>query len=114
MSDIKPCPFCGCIDIVVRDTGDAWCLYCLDCGAIGPTLKYRSDAIDAWNHRTQINRACKTCDWHDNFSWACCNGLSEWRAEFTDDNFVCEQWELKKQLVLFICACKHAQKGVQI
>lgn len=51
--NIKPCPFCGSEDIVVCDKGDAWSLYCWDCGAIGPTEKHRSDAIDAWNHRIE-------------------------------------------------------------
>lgn len=55
MSDkIKPCPFCNCKDIVICDKGTAWSLYCWDCGAIGPTKKNRSEAIEAWNHRVKI------------------------------------------------------------
>lgn len=35
---------------------------------------------------------CKGCKWHDEFSWACCNGDSEYRADFV--NCGCE---LKKE-----------------
>lgn len=35
---------------------------------------------------------CKDCKWHDEFSWACCNGDSEYRADFV--NCGCE---LKKE-----------------
>lgn len=27
---------------------------------------------------------CKDCKWHDEFSWACCNGDSEHRADFVN------------------------------
>ena len=40
-------------------------------------------------------RCCWNCKWHEQYSWVCCNGDSDHRADFTDDEFVCEQWEVK-------------------
>ena len=38
---------------------------------------------------------CKRCKWHDQFSGVCCNGDSEYRTDFTDDDFSCECYEKK-------------------
>lgn len=35
---------------------------------------------------------CKTCKYHDDFSWVCFNPDSIHRADFTDNDFVCEVW----------------------
>lgn len=40
-----------------------------------------------------ISKSCETCKWHDEFTWACFNGDSEKRADFTDNEDVCESWE---------------------
>lgn len=37
--------------------------------------------------------SCKGCKWHDDFSWACVNGESEYRGDFVNDG------------------CKHYEKG---
>ena len=42
-------------------------------------------------------RNCKTCDFHDDFSWVCCNGDSPYCADFTDDEDACEAWEKKRR-----------------
>ena len=42
-----------------------------------------------------MEKICKTCDWHDDFSWACCNGDSPYCADFTDDNSTCNNWRKK-------------------
>lgn len=39
---------------------------------------------------------CSNCKWHEDFSGACCNGDSEYRADFTDSDFVCDRWERRK------------------
>lgn len=36
---------------------------------------------------------CGNCDWHEEFSGACCNGDSDFRADFTADEFRCDKWE---------------------
>ena len=41
-------------------------------------------------------KACKTCKWHDNFTGACFNGDSIYRADFTDNCFICEEYENEK------------------
>jgi hypothetical protein len=40
------------------------------------------------------NKSCKTCKWHDDFSWACFNGDSENRADFTSNDDKCDFWEM--------------------
>lgn len=39
------------------------------------------------------DKTCFDCKWHDNFSWACCNGDSPHRADFTYPEQSCPQWE---------------------
>lgn len=46
----------------------------------------REAMADGW-------KICGSCEWHDDFSWVCCNGDSEYRAEFTNDSFTCDEWE---------------------
>ena len=42
-----------------------------------------------------VDKSCSNCKWHDGFSWVCYNGLSEYRADFTDPDDVCKEWEMK-------------------
>lgn len=39
--------------------------------------------------------SCCSCRWHDAFSWVCFNGQSEHRADFTDPEDSCKEWEKK-------------------
>ena len=39
------------------------------------------------------DRTCRTCAWHDGFSWVCFNGESEHRADFTLDDQTCPYWQ---------------------
>ena len=34
--------------------------------------------------KSLVISTCKDCKWHDEFSWACCNGDSEYRADFVN------------------------------
>ena len=34
--------------------------------------------------KSLVTNTCKGCKWHDEFSWACCNGDSEYRADFVN------------------------------
>lgn len=43
-----------------------------------------------------VDKSCSTCKWHDSFSWVCYNGLSERRADFTDPEDMCKEWEKRK------------------
>ncbi len=54
MNKLKPCPFCGGINITIEGhTGQFWVL--CECGAEGPTpstlWKTEKEAIKAWNRR---------------------------------------------------------------
>lgn len=35
---------------------------------------------------------CATCQWHEHFTGACCNGDSDHRADFTSPDDSCPQW----------------------
>ena len=43
-----------------------------------------------------MKNKCEGCIWHDDFTWACCNGNSENRADFV--NCGCEYKEVSKKL----------------
>jgi Lar family restriction alleviation protein len=52
MSELKPCPFCGSIDI--EKSVYEYCVYCNDCQAASNTDSSDIvDAINKWNTRTQ-------------------------------------------------------------
>ena len=38
-------------------------------------------------------QCCETCRYWEPFTGACCNGDSPNRADFTDDDDACEEWE---------------------
>lgn len=38
-------------------------------------------------------KKCKTCKWFATAEGVCCNGDSEYRADFVDYDFVCEDYE---------------------
>ena len=42
-----------------------------------------------------MTKCCATCRWYAEFEGACCNGDSEWRADFTEPEDCCEEWEEK-------------------
>lgn len=42
-------------------------------------------------------KKCETCKYHDDFSWVCFNGLSPDRADFTDNDSCCDEWEKKDE-----------------
>lgn len=41
-------------------------------------------------------KCCKTCAYHDDWTWVCFNGDSENRADFTQEDFVCSCWKNKE------------------
>lgn len=42
---------------------------------------------------TRKPNECRTCRYHDDFSWVCFNGDSEYRADFTNPEWSCSKWE---------------------
>lgn len=52
-------------------------------------IKAKSDGKSAGYHK------CINCKWYDNFIGVCTCADSEWRADFRDDDNVCERWEDK-------------------
>lgn len=38
-------------------------------------------------------KRCATCRWYASFEGVCCNGDSEWRGDFRDNDQGCEHWE---------------------
>ena len=49
-STLKPCPFCGCADLAMADTGASW-VVCKSCEAEGPPECSDEDATRLWNRR---------------------------------------------------------------
>ena len=45
--------------------------------------------------RASMTKCCATCRWYASFEGVCCNGDSEWRADFTEPEDCCEEWEEK-------------------
>ena len=41
-------------------------------------------------------QVCEFCKWHDDFSWVCFNGESEKRADFTNNDDCCIEWESRE------------------
>ena len=39
-------------------------------------------------------KCCKTCRWHEDYTWVCCNGYSPNVADITDNDDCCEEWEV--------------------
>ena len=42
-----------------------------------------------------MDKCCKNCEYHDSFTWVCFCPDSENRADFTDDESVCDCWTEK-------------------
>jgi len=59
--NLKPCPFCGCKNIIVdtRDDEDGniidYYCECMNCGAMSHFAYDRKCTIDAWNTRAYEN-----------------------------------------------------------
>ena len=43
-------------------------------------------------------KRCATCRWYASFEGVCCNGDSEWRGDFRDNDQGCEYWENSDKL----------------
>lgn len=52
-------------------------------------MEVKSDGKSAGYHK------CINCKWYENFVGVCTCADSEWRADFRDDDNVCERWEDK-------------------
>ncbi|MCD8396110.1 MAG: hypothetical protein LUD12_02795 [Lachnospiraceae bacterium] len=62
---------------------------CIICGAIIPEGRQACPSCEQRAGR----KSCATCEYHDDFSWACSNGDSTRRGDFTEPEYVCEGWE---------------------
>lgn len=40
-----------------------------------------------------MTNCCATCRWYEDYQGVCCNGDSEWRGDFRDNDQGCEHWE---------------------
>lgn len=43
-----------------------------------------------------IEKKCSNCDYYSRYEGVCCNGDSEYRADFTEIDFVCDEWTEKQ------------------
>lgn len=55
MAELKPCPFCGCLEIEIQrriyPAADGYFGQCVSCETGGPLAKTYKSAIAAWNRR---------------------------------------------------------------
>ena len=51
--DILPCPFCGSVDLNVKQ-GLSDYVRCEQCHAEGPVASYKEDAVTLWNGRKPV------------------------------------------------------------
>lgn len=55
-----------------------------------------SDRRTAFDAITKDNpKSCGSCKWHEDFNGVCFNGDSERRADYTDSDESCGEWEGK-------------------
>ena len=58
-TDCKPCPFCGVLNPSVEeekiDAHREWSVYCMNCGAKGPSDLGASGAVEMWNLRREYD-----------------------------------------------------------
>ena len=45
-----------------------------------------------------MTNTCSACRWYAEFEGVCCNGDSEWRGDFRDNDQGCEHWENSDKL----------------
>lgn len=43
------------------------------------------------------NKSCKTCAYHDDWTWVCFNPEANDRADFTDKSHTCDWWVGKSE-----------------
>lgn len=68
---------------------------------VGQYAEQRHCQVECFDERKERNRnakmkhtCCVGCKWHDEFTWACFNGDSEYCADFVNDG--CPLYEVKK------------------
>ncbi len=44
-------------------------------------------------NEAMTKKYCSTCKWYDTDEGVCCNGYSEYRADFRTLDDTCEKWE---------------------
>ena len=49
---LKPCPFCGSVDVELLNVIPGHCVTCFRCHASGPSRREVTDTHAAWNTRT--------------------------------------------------------------
>lgn len=57
-------------------------------------------------------RTCRTCIYHDDFTWVCFNGDAEDRADFTMNDHTCPCWTGQKETERAQKEPKNSQKVV--
>ena len=62
---------------------------CRDCQLHGGVEDYRNRTY----RMQEEKKYCSTCNWYAVNEGVCCNGESEYRADFRDLDNSCEKWE---------------------
>lgn len=67
MSDLRPCPFCGGVAVIVQDYQfDCWIVQCDICHSKGATAAHKNTAIEHWTKRSnEPITSILTCEKHE-------------------------------------------------
>ena len=76
------CEKCGFLKICANRL----CLH----GASRKRSGFWMGGITMMNTGMENERCCGSCQWHEDFTWACFNGSSPYCADFTDPEDSCE------------------------
>ena len=53
----------------------------------------QNNGKDCCNQVGGMKKVCETCKWYETYTGACCNGDSDYRADYVSSMNSCENWE---------------------
>ena len=61
-----------------------------------------------------MKKVCETCKWYETYTGACCNGDSDYCADYVSSMNSCENWEGGKMLKNVECPYCHVREDRQV
>lgn len=87
-----------CLALMEDDDGGTWVtpMSISEDGEIDNIMEFSNFGgivLPKFNGHTMEHKCCANCKWYEDCQGVCLNGDSEYLAEFTDPEDVCEEWE---------------------